>query len=90
MIPFGALDPEFAKSQLLLLLSDRYMHPSGQVWKLRLLHVFRTYNFGLNLGLLSWLVQYVTKTTESPCMTVTMYYISVNRLFWNPTDYIRQ
>lgn len=31
LIPLSRLDPEFAKSQLLLLLSDRYMHPNGQV-----------------------------------------------------------
>ena len=31
MIPFIHLDIEFAKKQLLLFLSDRYMHLSGQV-----------------------------------------------------------
>ncbi len=31
MIPFIDLDLEFAKKQLLLFLSDRYMHSSGQV-----------------------------------------------------------
>ncbi len=31
MIPFAAIDPEFAKSQLLLLLREWYMHPNGQL-----------------------------------------------------------
>ena len=30
-IPIARLDPEFAKSQLLLLLSEWYMHPNGQI-----------------------------------------------------------
>ena len=31
MIPFAAIDPDFAKSQLLLLLREWYMHPNGQL-----------------------------------------------------------
>ncbi len=31
MIPFAAIDPEFAKNQLLLLLREWYMHPNGQL-----------------------------------------------------------
>jgi hypothetical protein len=31
MIPFAALDPEFTKHQLLLLLREWYMHPNGQL-----------------------------------------------------------
>lgn len=31
MIPFAMVDPEFAKSQLLLLLREWYMHPNGQL-----------------------------------------------------------
>ena len=31
MIPFSKLDPEFAKSQLLLLLREWYLHPNGQI-----------------------------------------------------------
>ncbi|OWF53721.1 hypothetical protein KP79_PYT15809 [Mizuhopecten yessoensis] len=31
MIPFMRLDSDFAKDQLLLLLSDRFLHPSGQM-----------------------------------------------------------
>ncbi|MEM0896449.1 MAG: glucosidase [Verrucomicrobiota bacterium] len=31
MIPFAAVDPEFAKDQLLLLLREWYMHPNGQL-----------------------------------------------------------
>ncbi|MBI3819975.1 MAG: glucosidase [Planctomycetes bacterium] len=31
MIPFAAVDPEFSKHQLLLLLREWYMHPSGQI-----------------------------------------------------------
>ena len=31
MVPMSLVDPAFAKSQLLLLLSDRYQHPNGQV-----------------------------------------------------------
>ncbi|HEY1121111.1 MAG TPA: glucosidase [Haloferula sp.] len=31
MIPFAAVDPNFAKSQLLLLLREWYMHPNGQL-----------------------------------------------------------
>jgi len=31
MIPFALVDPEFAKSQLVLLLREWYMHPNGQV-----------------------------------------------------------
>ena len=31
MVPFASIDPEFAKSQLLLLLREWYMHPSGQM-----------------------------------------------------------
>ncbi len=31
MIPFSAVDPEFAKHQLLLLLREWYMHPNGQL-----------------------------------------------------------
>jgi len=31
MIPFAKIDPEFAKSQLLLLLREWYMHPNGQI-----------------------------------------------------------
>lgn len=31
MIPFAALDPDFAKHQLLLLLREWYMHPNGQM-----------------------------------------------------------
>jgi Glycosyl hydrolase family 63 C-terminal domain len=31
MIPFARIDPEFAKRQLILLLREWYMHPSGQV-----------------------------------------------------------
>jgi hypothetical protein len=30
-VTFALIDPEFAKSQLLLLLRDRYMHPNGQL-----------------------------------------------------------
>jgi hypothetical protein len=30
-IPIGMVDPDFAKQQLLLLLKERYLHPSGQV-----------------------------------------------------------
>ncbi|XP_077996418.1 uncharacterized protein LOC144449715 [Glandiceps talaboti] len=31
MIPFVDIDPQFAKDQLLLMLSDGYMHPNGQL-----------------------------------------------------------
>jgi hypothetical protein len=31
MIPFAAVDPDFAKQQLLLLLREWYMHPNGQI-----------------------------------------------------------
>lgn len=31
MIPFAAVDPEFAKKQLLLFLREWYMHPNGQI-----------------------------------------------------------
>ncbi len=31
MIPFARIDPQFAKEQLLLLLREWYMHPSGQI-----------------------------------------------------------
>ena len=31
MLPFSRVDQEFAKKQLLLFLSDRYLHPNGQV-----------------------------------------------------------
>ena len=31
MIPFARIDPDFARDQLTLFLSDRYMHPSGQL-----------------------------------------------------------
>ncbi len=31
MIPMARIDPEFAKSQLLLLMREWYMHPSGQI-----------------------------------------------------------
>lgn len=31
MIPFSTIDPLFTKKQLLLFLSDNYLHPSGQV-----------------------------------------------------------
>jgi hypothetical protein len=31
MIPFAAVDPDFAKEQLLLLLREWYMHPNGQI-----------------------------------------------------------
>ncbi len=31
MIPFCKIDPDFAKSQLLLLLREWYMHPNGQI-----------------------------------------------------------
>jgi hypothetical protein len=31
MLPFAVLDPEFAKSQLLLFLREWYMHPNGQL-----------------------------------------------------------
>ncbi|WP_193211202.1 MGH1-like glycoside hydrolase domain-containing protein [Luteolibacter marinus] len=31
MIPFAAIDPDFAKEQLLLLLREWYMHPNGQL-----------------------------------------------------------
>jgi hypothetical protein len=31
MIPFAKIDPEFAKSQLILLLREWYMHPNGQI-----------------------------------------------------------
>jgi hypothetical protein len=31
MVPFARIDPEFAKSQLLLLLREWYMHPNGQM-----------------------------------------------------------
>jgi hypothetical protein len=31
MVPFAAIDPDFAKSQLLLLLREWYMHPNGQL-----------------------------------------------------------
>jgi hypothetical protein len=30
-VSFALIDPEFAKNQICLLLSDRYMHPSGQI-----------------------------------------------------------
>ncbi len=30
-IPLARIDPEFAKDQLLVLLSDRYLHPNGQI-----------------------------------------------------------
>lgn len=31
MIPFAEIDPDFAKAQLILLLREWYMHPSGQI-----------------------------------------------------------
>ena len=31
MIPFARIDPEFAKNQLELFLSERYMAPNGQI-----------------------------------------------------------
>ena len=31
VIPFATIDPEYAKSQLLLLLREWYMHPNGQI-----------------------------------------------------------
>ena len=31
MVPYAALDPEFAKNQLLRFLRDWYQHPSGQI-----------------------------------------------------------
>jgi hypothetical protein len=31
MIPFARIDPEFAKSQLILMLREWYMHPNGQI-----------------------------------------------------------
>ncbi|MBI4580890.1 MAG: glucosidase, partial [Planctomycetes bacterium] len=31
MIPFGRIDPEFAKNQLILFLREWYMHPNGQL-----------------------------------------------------------
>lgn len=31
MIPFDKMDPEFAKSQMMLLLREWYMHPNGQI-----------------------------------------------------------
>ena len=31
MIPYARVDPGFAQSQMELLLSERYMHPNGQV-----------------------------------------------------------
>jgi hypothetical protein len=31
MLPFARIDPEFAKSQLILLLREWYMHPNGQI-----------------------------------------------------------
>ena len=31
MLPMAALDPEFAKHQLLLLLREWYLHPNGQM-----------------------------------------------------------
>ncbi len=31
MIPFARVDPEFARDQLTLFLSERYQHPSGQI-----------------------------------------------------------
>jgi mannosylglycerate hydrolase MGH1-like protein len=31
MVPFAKIDPEFAKSQLLLFLREWYMHPNGQI-----------------------------------------------------------
>jgi hypothetical protein len=31
MIPFSIIDPDFAKSQLLLMLREWYMHPNGQI-----------------------------------------------------------
>ena len=31
MIPFARMDPEFAKSQLLLMLREWYLHPNGQL-----------------------------------------------------------
>lgn len=31
MIPFARIDPDFAKSQMLLFLKDRYQHPNGQL-----------------------------------------------------------
>jgi hypothetical protein len=31
MIPFSAIDPDFAKNQLLMLLREWYMHPNGQL-----------------------------------------------------------
>ncbi|XP_036357618.1 uncharacterized protein YMR196W [Octopus sinensis] len=31
MIPYSFLDPDFSKKQLLLLLSDKYLHPNGQL-----------------------------------------------------------
>jgi hypothetical protein len=31
VIPFAIIDPEFAKNQLLLLTSERYIHPNGQI-----------------------------------------------------------
>ncbi|HHP7242398.1 MAG TPA: glucosidase [Cyclobacteriaceae bacterium] len=30
-IPFARIDPDFAKEQLLLFLSERYLHPNGQI-----------------------------------------------------------
>jgi len=44
MIPMSVIDPLFAKRQLLLLLSDRYQHPNGQVLFLSGVSCLNRYN----------------------------------------------
>ncbi len=53
MLAFSAVDPEFAKEQLLLLMSEVYMHPNGQIPAYE-------WNFGdVNPPVYAWATLYV-------------------------------
>ncbi len=60
MIPFARIDPEFAKSQLILFLREWYMHPNGQL---------PAYEFGfsdVNPPVHAWACWRVYKMTAPP------------------------
>ena len=57
-VPLALVDPDFAKEQLILLLREWYMHPNGQIARLRM-GVWRRESAGARVG--GWRVYKIEK-----------------------------
>lgn len=84
--PLGLVDPDFAREQLLLLLSDRYLHPSGQIPAYE-------WNFGdVNPPVHAWASLFVERMAERRGEEVDIDFLqaSFHRLLLNFTWWVNR